>query len=100
MRAFIFVKDLPAVRQAIEPYPHRSLGVHGQWFLLSTKDKNLVELARSSPEARVLPRLRTSVQRLPANIQTIIGNIAPDAITIYDVLMDLVGVEDLLEEWD
>jgi len=51
------------------------------------------ELAKATGKFIPIPAPWVSVKRLPANLRAVIGQIAPDATTIGDVLEDLIGVD-------
>ena len=49
------------------------------------------ELAKTSGKFLALPTPWAPASRLPANVQTVLGAIAPDALTVGQAIEDLVG---------
>ena len=91
---YILVRDVPAVRDKIEEiggFGWASMPISG-WRLIRVYNQQLLTLAKRFPsDAKVIPKKAVSATRIPQSILDKIGPIASDAVTVYDVLSDLVG---------
>ena len=69
------------------------------WLVVETRKKSLWEAALAFGPTRVrkIPPFHTPIERLPANVQTQIGAVAPDARTVGQAIRDAVFNEELSE---
>jgi len=67
------------------------------WLILRITNGRLLKWALAQPGVKRVPPLATAAARLPAGIRQAVGNLAPDAVTVLDVLRDITGNEELGE---